>query len=187
MNWPVYALTAYVLLAFQTGLADTLAFPSEYASGGIQPRFILIFAIFIGLSASATTAIVSCAILGFTVDLIATRANGTVIGPYTLGYIAATYLLIQLRPMLFRQHPLTFAPMTFLCGLLAHLIVTAVFTIRYWYDGPPDYAPVNDLITRTLSLLYTAAIALFFAWPMIKLTPLYGFRIAKTQGPWRKN
>jgi len=133
----VFAIVAYVLLAAQIAVAPAISV--ETPAGLIEPRFVLLLAVFVGLYAPARAAITACLILGLLLDLASTWPTSatrdlTLIGPYTLGYFAGGYVLLQTRTMLVRHHPLSIAFMMLLAGVAVQLVVVAVFEARGWYQ-----------------------------------------------------
>lgn len=185
MRWPVFAIAAYLALVLQVGLSHHLAL------GNVEPQFVLLLAVFIALSAPTRATVIAAGILGLLLDLVASpytlAASGagaseaaavTLIGPYTLGYMTGGYLVVQLRPMLFRQHPLTLAAMVLVAGAEAHLVVLGLLWVRNWYEPMQGFIASDELIPRSLGLLYTAAIGLALAYPLAWITPLFGFHTA---------
>lgn len=181
----MFAVAAYLLLAVQISLADVMSITTRF--GPISPRFVLLLAVFVALAAPPMVVMWASAILGMLIDLTTTWAlpgGGalTLIGPYTLGYIAGAYVLLQVRSMLFRQHPLTVGSMMLVGGAAVQIIVVAVFTIRAWYEPVAGWSATSELVARSLTLLYSAAIGTLLAIPLCQLTPLFGFTSLKTAG-----
>lgn len=186
MRWWVFVAMAYLLLGAQVSLADVMAIDSKF--GPIQPRFVLLLAVFVGLAAAPRVVMIAALVLGMLVDLTTTwpLAHGgalTLIGPYTLGYIIGAYVLLQVRSMVFRQHPLTVGAMMLVAGVAIELIVVAVFTIRAWYEPVAGWSATHELVARSLSLFYSALIGTFLAVPLCALTPVFGFPSLKQTGP----
>ncbi len=178
MRWSLFFLWAYLLIGLQSALAEAIAIESDW--GLIEPRFVLTLAVFIGLSASPSIVLAAWGLLGFGLDASSTwvlpDGNGvTLIGPYTLGYLAGAYTILELRSMLFRYHPLTIASMIIAGGAAVMLIVTLLFSIRGWYEAWEQWSATDELITRSLGLAYSAAIGVVLSWPMVKMAPLFAF------------
>ncbi len=187
MNWTIYAIFVYVFLAVQTGFAPALELASDWRYGPVAPRFELILVVFVGLLAARGTTIAAWVIVGALVDLLTVYPSGgggdglTLIGPYTLGFLVGALVLHQIRGMVLRTHPLSMAFCVFVCGLTVSLVVVALFTIRSWYDGAsmPGFSGAAELFARILSTVYTAALALLFAWPLLKTTNLLGLQLSR--------
>jgi len=187
MSWWAYAIAAYLVMATQTSLASALAFETGF--GVAQPQFALIFAVFIAIAAPANTALIACGVLGLLVDATTTRtvmefdASGavvrelglTLIGPHTLGYLAGGYVVLHLRPMLFRQHPMTLGAMTLASGMAVHLIVVALLSVRMWYEPIKGFGAMSELTVRGVSLLYSAVLAVPLALALGALAPRFAF------------
>ena len=185
MRWFVFAVLAYVLLALQvSSLGEISLF-----GAALRPQPLVILAVFVGLSAPGRTAMMAWGVLGLLLDLTSAwplpgdRAV-TIVGPYTLGFLAAGYTLYELRSMLFRQHPLTLAAMTIVCGIAVNLVVVGVFTVRDWYDPLAYWSARGELLARGMALLYTGLIAAVLAIPLIKIAPLFAFQHSKSAVPW---
>ncbi|QNN25285.1 hypothetical protein HED60_24385 [Planctomycetales bacterium ZRK34] len=185
MRWWVFAIVAYVLLGIEVSLADLMAIESKF--GPVQPRFVLLLAVFVGLAAAPRVVMIASLALGILVDLTTTwpLADGgalTLIGPCALGYVIGGYVLLQVRSMVFRQHPLTVGSMMLVAGVAIELIVVAVFTIRAWYEPVAGWSSTHELVLRSLSLFYSAVIGTMLAVPLCALTPVFGFPSLKQTG-----
>ena len=182
MNWWVFGVFSYLFLAFQSSLGTVLALPTNF--GDVEPRFLLIPAVLVALHAPARTTTIAWFILGLLLDLTSDHGGLSLIGPYTLGYLGAAYVALQLRGSVLRRHPLTYMFLILICGGAVHLIVTGVLTARVVVYVPPDgWSAVNRLVIGALSLVYTAVIGFIVAVPMLKISPLLGFRPANVRGP----
>ena len=197
MRWPVFLIVAYLVMVLQVGLAPHIGFDTRF--GRVEPQVVLLLAVFVALSAPTATTVVACSILGFLLDLASVysvvRYNdaGAVIqqsplvlvGPYTLGYMIGGYMVVQFRPMLFRQHPMTVAAMMFICGAAVHITVAAIFTARRFYEPLEGFTAQAELAKRGMSLLYSAGIGLVLALPLGVLAPYFGFQPVKAGGRQR--
>jgi cell shape-determining protein MreD len=191
MRWPIFIIAGYLLMVLQVGLAPHIAIPTRF--GPIEPQFVLLLAVFVALSAPTSVAVVASTILGLLLDLTSTysvaqiddagqamtHAPAVILGPYALGYMAGGYLVVQMRPMLFRQHPMTIATMMLVAGTLVHLVVLAIFTVRRFYEPLEGFAATSELAARAMSLLYSAAVGLVLAYPLHKTSWLFGFSAIK--------
>ena len=194
MRWAVFAIAAYLVMVLQVGLAKHLSVSTE--SGQVQPEFALLLAVLVALAAPVRTAVIAGGILGLLMDLAASPyalapaedaasaapAAMTLIGPYALGYMAGAYLVVQLRPMLFRQHPLALSAMVLAAGAESHLIVLALLWIRQWYDPIAGFIASEQLVPRGMSLVYTAILGLIAAYPLNWASSLFGFHSGKPAG-----
>lgn len=185
MRWWVFAVVAYLLLSVQVALADVMSITTKF--GPIQPRFVLLLAVFVGLAASPRVVMIASLALGILVDATTTwpLVDGgalTLIGPHALGYVAGGYVLLQVRSMVFRQHPLTVGSMMLVAGVAVELIVVAAFTIRAWYEPVAGWSSTHELVARSLALLYSAALGTLLAVPLCALTPIFGFPTLKQTG-----
>lgn len=182
MNWTVFGILAYVALAMEVGLVRLLEIPTGL--GPLQPRFVLVLAVVVGLFAPANVVIIAWAILGLLVDLVSvypltSGSAVTIIGPHTLGYMAGAIVALQLRTMVFRNHPFSVGFLVFCCGLAIELIVVLVFSIRRLYDPMPEWIGLWQLAGRLAGLGYSALVAVVLAMILLRLVPLFGFQTIK--------
>jgi len=187
MRWWVFAIVAYLLLALQVGLTDAVALQTSH--GSVAPRLLLLLAVLVGLWASESVTITAWAILGLLTDLVSPHPGGLhLLGPYTLGYLAGAYIILQVRPMLFRRHPLTVASMMIVCGGAVHLTVVALLTARMLMGAAlPDWSAADQLTVRMMCLFYSAAVGGVLAIVLVRFVPLFGFETSKVSGPHRSN
>lgn len=184
MNWLVFSILAYVFTALQLGLSPTLAIDSRF--GPIAPHIELALLVLPGLFAPSRQAVLSWAIMGLVIDLAAqpyamTPAGAvySIIGPYALAYAAGGYVVLQLRTLVVRTHPLSWCFASGVGGAAAMLVITGILTIRVWYDPAMQIRPSAELAARMLDVLYTAPFALLLAWPLMKLAPAAGLQTSK--------
>jgi hypothetical protein len=182
MRWPVLAVSAYLVLAAQFGMARVF----ETDHGYVEPRLVLLLAVYIGLWAQPNAVMIVWGILGLGMDLITTwqaqsvAAEGPIqfalIGPYTLGFLGGAYVLLSCRGVLLSRHPLAMGSMVFISGLAVQLIVVGVMSLRMWYDQPaPVFTPTSELMIRSAAVITTAIIGVIVAMPMNAMSPLFGF------------
>ncbi|MBI1368913.1 MAG: hypothetical protein GC162_09705 [Planctomycetes bacterium] len=185
MRWWVFAIFAYLLLGIEVSVSDVLSIPTKF--GPVVPHFMLILAVFVGLAAPTGVVLASSLIIGGLIDLTTTWPlpgdHGlTLLGPHALAYLVGGYVLLQVRPMLFREHPLTVAAMMLVAGVAVELIVVAVFTIRAWYEPLAGWSATSELVIRAIGLFYSAFVGFILAIPLCRLTPLFGFTSIKPPG-----
>ncbi|MCZ6836492.1 MAG: hypothetical protein O7G85_12015, partial [Planctomycetota bacterium] len=152
---------------------------------GISPSFMACLAVYVAMFAPRLTALWSCWLMGFLLDLSTPFTPGDggsfyLVGPYTLGYVFSAYMIIQLRPMVFRQRALTVGFFTLLSLLVVALISVAIFVVRSWYDTDPMVYPTSagaggELFRRFGIALYSALIAIPLGWILLATLPYWGF------------
>lgn len=184
MSWTIFGIASYVLLAIQVGLAPLITLNSGY--GTITPQFLLMLGVFIGMFAPTEVVLLAWAMLGAMEDLRTSYVlDGTgmeplmLVGPYVLGYIFAGYMTVQLRGLVFRQHPLAFGIAVFISGVLAHLVIITILMVRNAYDGFLEFSAIDELLRRMILLAYTAGVAVLLTKPFMTLTPWFNFQPAK--------
>lgn len=181
MTWHAIAITGYLLMLLQLGLAPHIAFGTQWP---VAPQFVLLLAVFVALTGTPRSSLITSALLGLMLDLTSTypqisvdsvnnvveQAGVVVVGPYTLGYMAGAALVHQIRPMLLRHHPLTVATMMVVFGLAAHLVVVGLLAARTTYEPIQGFAGMQQMGLRFLSLLYSAAVGVLLAYPLLHFT-----------------
>ena len=185
MNWFIFILAAYVCLALQTGLRTLIELPM---AGGVDPSFVLVLGVFIGLLAPASTVGWAMLVLGVLVDLTTTLqwANAgaadvmaPVVGPHAVAYVVGAYAVVQLRTLVFRESVLSLAMMTFSVGLfvlLARVVLMAVMNFGWtWPSTNPGFSAAEALFGGFLSLLYTTAMALPLGALLLRTTNVWAF------------
>lgn len=179
MRWLVFAISAFVMLVFELGLAALLNIK------GVTPSFLLILNVFIALSAPRKDAIWSALILGLLVDLIDSSKVGiepgdfALIGPASLGYLTGVLVTLELRGLIFRDSPIVLAIMVVAAGTFVHLVIVAAITVRglSWVpaDAIPGWNVAEQLTRRFFTLLYSAVIAMPLGMILVRLDPLWNF------------
>lgn len=176
MRWPVVAIMAYVVLGLETAVKPALAIsPSGFR---FSPTFLVPFLTFVALSGPTVPVLWVAVILGMIVDLYSPRDTGelVVLGPYALGYMAAAYLVLVMRGLMFRRSPLSMMFLSILATAMAELVVVAFMTIRSVYTDPSAWSAGSELANRLLGALYTVMSAGVMSLILFPLTPVFGFQ-----------
>jgi len=175
LNWIVFVITTYVLLALQSGLAPA------WAVGGATPNLLLILAVFIGISAGRAVVMWAVLILGLLLDLQPgpLSGQGVILGPHAVGYLVGGYAVLQLRNLLFRESVVTIIVMVFAVGGFAALVETLIYALRGlpWLANQPlhDWSTIDQLWRRLQELLYTAVAAVPLGLLLQSTRKLWGF------------
>jgi len=183
MNWHIFGILAFVMLALERGLHPLLS-----VGDSVSPSFLLILLVYVGMFAPPITAAWAAVTLGLLVDvthalpLMPPVGLKPILGPHALGYLVGAYVLIQLRGMIFRGSPITMAIVVFLVGLFVSLTAVVLLTLRGLIVEPIiAFSPGEDLVHRFLQLLYTSVMALPVGYLLSKATPLFAFVHAKSR------
>lgn len=182
MRWAAFVALTFLTLAAELSLRPVLMF---HSLGGVSPSFVACLAVFISMFAPRMTALWSCWLLGLLLDLstpFALRMEGSfyLIGPYTLGYVCGCFLIIQLRPMVFRQRSLTIGFLTLLSLCVVALISVTIFEVRSWYAPDASIYPTSgsastELFRRFGIAVYSALLAVPLGWFLLATLPYWGF------------
>ena len=179
MNWPVVVVFAYVMLGLELALKPALAIETP----GIAPSFVIPLAAFIALHAPAMPALWVALALGAALDLTNPmlsadgRQEVTVLGTMALGCLGAAYMALTIRGMLVRRNPLTLIMLAGLFALVASLVAVALLSVRSMYDGALVFHPVQELVRRSASAVYTWLVTIALAAVLMPLSGLFGFQV----------
>lgn len=178
MNWIIITLIGYLFVALHQGLAPVFSIDTPW--GTATPRLVLVFAVYLGLLAPTAGVVWAWALIGFVLDLLtALPGQGVIIGPYTIGYLIGAIVVLQLRSMVLRTHPVSHAFCVLGAGVAVHGVVSAIMGIRQIYDPAAGYDGLHDAAVRMLAVAYTVPFAAVLAWPLIKAAPAFGFSAAR--------
>lgn len=177
MNWLVFALVAYLMLALEVGLRTLLALPGP---DGVAPSFVLVLAIYIGLMAPGSAVPWAMLVLGLLTDLKpGTAPQITILGPAALGYLVGAAVVLHLRTLVFRESVITITALVFVTGVLIQLVIVGLYTARGlgWLTGQPleGWNVADQLVHRFLMLLYTTLLAVPIGSLLLSTTPIWSF------------
>lgn len=187
MNWIVFLVASLLALMLEAGL-DGL-----FRLGNVVPAMALILAVHVAWSAPRAVVPWAMLVLGFGQDMTHPFPAGQggdlpLLGPGCLGYVAAGYVCLHLRPQLRRASPVAMVLMTMAAGIFMHLVVVAMVTARglAFLTGEPveGWNAPDELVTRFLSLLYTAVLAAPIGGLLERTNKLWRFSLNKG-GPSR--
>ncbi|MCH2141226.1 MAG: hypothetical protein MK100_09395 [Phycisphaerales bacterium] len=164
MRWWIFILASIIVVGLDSGLGGVFTIRGL---GHATPSIAACLLAFVSLQARPRTALWAAWLIGMMLDLSpgSTGAAGgiPVIGPRTLGAIAATQVVILLRPVVFRRRVITIAVMAGLVSACIGLGSAAVETLRWWMPwthalAPPP--PGTRIGTIAGSAIYTLLLAL---------------------------
>jgi rod shape-determining protein MreD len=181
VRWGVFAIFGFMALSMDKGLVDLLAFNEL---GGIEPSICGVLVVFVSLFATRAVALWSSWLLGLMLDLSTPPPYGDdmiahILGPHALGFAFGCYLILQVRPMVFRRRALTVGALTFACLLAAYLVWVALFTVRSYYPEPHIFwtsgSALSELARRFFMALYAGVVGVPVGWLLLKTWPIWGF------------
>lgn len=175
MNWLLFAILTYGFLLMQVGLTALLGIPDAQ---GVTPDFLLIFAVFVGIQAQTRTVVWAMLIIGLCANLLpGPIAEGPVLGPVALGYLAGAFAVLQLRTLVFRESVISLAIMVFVVGIFMQLVIVALYTGRglplFLGQPVPNWNAPDELAHRFLMLLYSAIVSIPIGMVLLKLSPAF--------------
>jgi cell shape-determining protein MreD len=178
MRWPIFVVFAFVALALEISLRNSLRLDNLYH--GVSPSFVACLLTFILMFAPRLTSLWACWIIGVVMDLLPGQGETAVrvIGPCALGLVFGGLMIIPLRSMVFRRRLLTMAFMTFVFALASSIVSVFLLTLRHWYpsSSTADYSGLRDLTFRFFEALYSGVLAIPVGWLLLLTLPLWGFQ-----------
>ncbi|MFP4145238.1 MAG: hypothetical protein ACLFV3_08850 [Phycisphaeraceae bacterium] len=176
MNWLLFILATGLILAIEVMLRPLLGLPGR---GGISPELTLVLATWLALVARSSAVPWAMLALGLLAELSSPGPlPGVVVGPVTLGYLAAGYVVLQLRVLVFRESLITLIAMVFAAGLAVQLVSVALLIphARGWVgEAGAGWSASGQLTRGFLELLYTAAATLPLGLILVRTIPLWHF------------
>ncbi|MCH2142391.1 MAG: hypothetical protein MK077_05280 [Phycisphaerales bacterium] len=178
MRWIAFLIAAMIAVAIDSGLVGVFTIrPLASAT----PSLAAVLLAFVALQTRPSTARWAAWVLGIMLDLSPTAAGAVggipIIGPRTLGCIAAVQVILLVRPVLFRRRIVTIAVMSGVTWATIGLIAAAVETIRWWLPWTHAMAP-PPASTRVLTVLASAVYTAVLGLPI-------GALLVGTAGLWR--
>ncbi len=180
MNWLAFALVAWVAFGLELGLQSTLQL--ETLRGA--PSVVFIVCVYVALHAPTRLALWAALVLGLVLDLLTetpTRSGGTAVvaGPYALGYVLATQLVLSLRGLINKRNPLSYSLLALLGSLVVHAVYLALFQLRALYDPGVEWSAAAQVKSRAGASMYTALVALPLSVLLVRLDSFLGFQAAQ--------
>jgi len=176
----VYVIFALLAVTIDHGFAQVLRFPN----GALQPSISAVLVAFISLLIGRPGVLWAGLLMGLLLDLHTPLPLGPtgvvfVIGPWTLGMLAAAALVHQLRTLVFPRRAMSIGVMTFVAHATASLVVVTIYVIRTWYDGaayPTQDGAVSEFFDQVLVALYSGVVGVAVGWLLLKTLPIWGFQ-----------
>jgi hypothetical protein len=178
MNWTAVGVLAYVLLGVQLALSPSLELGAQ-----VIPMIVFTLVVHVALHAPARGALWMALLTGLGVDLtspaIVSQPGGSVtttliLGPTALGYLAASYFVITLRPMVARNSLLAAGVITTVAGAIAHIAMVVLLSVRSTFDSAWGFDATRAMWAGFGSALYTgvagAVLFILYRW----LAPVLG-------------
>ncbi len=177
MNWVVFAVFAWVSLAFETGFRDALAL----GSSSVSPSLAMILVAFVALWAPTRHALPAAIVIGLLLDfgeLIRTAEGGeqvVVLGRHALGCLLAAYTVVTMRGMMFRRNAITIVVLAGLTMALTQIVAVSMLKFRSLYDVVIVSDAAAQLGSGLGSAVYTAALAFVIGPVLNRLKWMFGF------------
>jgi len=127
MKWPIVIIFAYVCAVVQSGMTSWLRLWD-----GASPNLLLVMLIFLALHAASHALVIMAVVLGLLSDL----TNQTPLGFGVISFAAVALMMLQLRQMVFREHPLSHAALGLICGVVLGVVLLLLQYVRGWFFTP---------------------------------------------------
>jgi len=177
MNWGVFAVVAWLMLGIELGLRSAL----QIGSTPMAPSFILPLGVWVALWAPQATASAACLILGILLDFtfplpfMDRGGDVVVVGPYALGCLLMAQAVVAARGLVIKRNPVTLMVLTVVGGMVAHAVVTALYTARWMLGDPIVWDPTQQLVARAGIAAYSSLTALIVSPLLFTIQPLFAF------------
>lgn len=175
MNRIGLALLAWLLLGLEIGLRGSL----RLWSPEVSPNFVFILVVFIAMCgpprAAAWWGIGGGLLVDLTTPIALKTAGpaGIVLGPHAIAYLLGVQLVLAMRGVMIRRNPLTLGFLSLCAGVVAHVVLVAVFWVRAKFD-PIDFHATSQLLSRLGVAAYTGLIAVGLAFVLLPLAEFVG-------------
>ncbi|MDP7028751.1 MAG: hypothetical protein QF733_00850 [Phycisphaerales bacterium] len=164
MRWWVLLVLAIIAVGLDSGLMGVFTLRGL---GHATPSASACLITFVALQARPRAALWAAWVIGCMLDLSPSSGGGVgtvaIVGPNALGAVAATQVVLLLRPVVFRRRVITMAVVSGLAAICLGLGAATVETVRWWMPwthalAPPPAGP--QVVTIGFSGLYTMLVGL---------------------------
>lgn len=178
MNLGVFLVALAVCLSLDMSFLDLVEM------GGVHPSVTATLLVFVALFAPRQTALWAALGTGLLLDMVSPVADAAgrpfhLPGPYALGYVFGTQLVLLLRSMVFRRNPIAVGILTLPYLIAVGLAFMAVWSVR---GLMPDSAvpwqgePVTGELLRWLGrAVYSGLFGIPFGWLLLTTWPIWRF------------
>jgi rod shape-determining protein MreD len=174
MRWLPFFILAYVVLGVQVGLSG---YDQIYRG---RPNFALLAVVFIAVNAHRDAALLGCFLLGLMQDLL----TQVPLGLNALAYGVVGILVIALQEVVYREHFLTHLVLGLAGGLVYAAVVYLHGVIYTAMRGPRAFSRPS-LAPLLAGAIYTAALAPFVLYLLVRMKRLFGFRPVRSHAARR--
>lgn len=173
MNWLAFGVILWLAFGIELGLRDAVRV------GDIAPSAVIPLVVYVSLALNPRQAAWVALIAGALIDITWTidrpgETVGHTVGPWAIGLLAGVQLVIALRGLLIRRHPLSLAALSLGCALIAQIVVTAIMSFRAVAGDSIEWVPASQLGARVLSAAATGMAAAILWVPLRLADPLLG-------------
>lgn len=178
MNVWVFVVALALCLGLDTAFLDLIAV------GGVHPSATATLMVFVALFAPRSTALWAALAAGLVMDLLSpvAVADGRPLhlpGPFALGFVFGTQLVLLLRSMVFRRNPVAVGLLTLPYLLAVSLAYVALWSIRGFLPGSgvpwAGESATAELLRWLWRGLYSAGFGIPFGWLLLTTWPIWRF------------
>ncbi len=165
MKWLPFGILALIAIVCQTTIVQATAIRS------IWPEWVFILAVHYALWGPWPDAAIAAWLLGLIVDL----QSADPVGLHAFCYGAAAWVILRVRQVVFRDHPVTHLVVTLVFAFAVQLLIA----LYYWWRLS-GAAGSEALWSSALCIaVYTALWAPLLHWPLIRIGRWTGLRTAR--------
>ena len=178
MNPWTFAFSLLICIALDT------SFLSVISIGQVHPLSTATLVVFVSLFAPRPVALWASLAAGLLLDLVTPAVFGGdrmfyLPGPYALGFVFGTQLVLLLRSMVFRRNPFAVGLLTTPFLFAVSLAYMALWSIRGVYpDTSVPWAgdpAIDELIRRLGIAAYSGAFGIPMGWLLLFTWPIWRF------------
>ncbi|MCP4836595.1 MAG: hypothetical protein GY895_17735 [Phycisphaera sp.] len=178
MNLGVFIVVLFFCVALDSSLMPVISM------GGVSPSTTATLVVFVALFAPRSTALWAGLAAGLLLDLSIPAAAGgdrslVVPGPYAIGFVFGTQLVLLLRSMVFRRNPIAVGLLTSPFLLAVSLVWMAIWLVRGL--DPESILPWSgghawgELLARLLWAVQSGVVGIAVGWLLLFSWPMWRF------------
>lgn len=178
MNPWTFAFSLLICISLDT------SFLSVISIGDVHPLATATLVVFVSLFAPRSSALWASLVAGLLLDLVTPAVfDGDrafhLPGPYALGFVFGTQLVLLLRSMVFRRNPFAVGLLTTPFLFAGSLVYMALWSIRGLYpDTSVPWAgetAIEELVRRFGIALYSGLFGIPMGWLLLFTWPIWRF------------
>jgi cell shape-determining protein MreD len=179
MRWIVFIPVVLIFAGLDAGVGGMF---SITWLGGAAPSLVAMLVAFIALHASPRSSMWAAWWAGLLIDTApgsgGSGAAAVVLGPHALGMVAAAWIVLLCRGMLFRSRLPTLVAVSGVVAAASALALTSIHTLRFWLPWTQAAVPqrsVDVLLRLCGDAVATSLLALLVGWVLLMTVRAWRF------------